>query len=228
MDERLEAFRTRLRGSTKPQKKERKAREWFAILVSISALAVSITTAYFGTIRQVEELHIFVGNSIPTASWTDDGRLQIEGALDLAFLNTGTRPILILSADLLINQDEEIRSDDQCNFHWAGVPLDLNSFVVKEKESVAKLINLKLDPHLLAIGEVTKDGRIILRPSKTVPPKAVEICVRIAGATPSRPLLSAEIKLSGLKRTPKGIQSSYFLPTSTTFWTRQGTIFDLD
>jgi hypothetical protein len=139
LNEKLEAFRRRLRGpEASQQKRERvKGKDWVAILVSITALALSALTAYFSFVRQSEELRVFLGE-IPLLTKADDGRLQLEGNLDIDFMNTGTRPIIVQSVSLIIGIPEGKDGGSK----WCGLhpyqrdlePLfDVDSFVVKEK-----------------------------------------------------------------------------------------------
>jgi hypothetical protein len=236
VNEQLEAFRKRLRGpDPQPQPRERiKAREWVTIFVSLTALALSLVTAYFGVVRQVEELRIFTATTIPMVKWLDDGRLQLDGPLDIAFLNTGTRPVVILAAYLFLvtDQDDEISKAEPCNDFRGGYPFDLDSFVLKEKESVTKLLKLKLDLVTLpTLAEVTKEGKIQIRPRKNIRDgqiRSVAMCIRIEGATSSRQELSAEFRLAQFEKRAGGIAIEQPLPKSNAFWTKRGTIFDME
>jgi hypothetical protein len=211
-----------------------KAREWVTIFVSLTALALSLMTAYFGVVRQVEELRIFTANTIPMVKWLDNGRLQLDGPLDLAFLNTGTRPVVILAAYLFLvtDQDDEMSKAEPCdaNAFRGGYPFDLDSFVLKEKESVTKLLKLKLDLVTLpTLADVTKEGKIEIGPRKNIRGqiRSVAMCIRIEGATSSRQELSAEFRLAQFEKGAGGIAIEQPLK-SYAFWTKRGTIFDTE
>jgi hypothetical protein len=117
-----------------------KGKDWVAILISITALGISGMTAYFSLVRQSEEMRVFVGE-FPLLTRVADRRLQVEGKLDIAFMNTGTRPIIVLGVDLVIEDISERKGASRpCGLKFGSLRFEVDSFVVKEKESVAKLL----------------------------------------------------------------------------------------
>jgi hypothetical protein len=212
-----------------------KGKDWVAILVSIAALVISAGTAYFSLVRQSEQLRVFVGDAIPFLTRTDDGRLQLEGNLDIAFMNTGTRPIIVLSVDLVIDDIPEGKDGGRksCDRIFGGLPFDVDSFVVKEKESVAKLLKLRFDPRRpIGNAKSTEDGRIVVpapKNSRGEPSRFVGTCLRIGGATPSRQPLVADIPIGDFEWPTQGpAVASRYWPTPTVIWTKLGTIFSTD
>lgn len=240
MNEQLEVFRRRLRGSGAPeQTRERiKGKEWVAILISIAALGLSAVTAYFSFVRQSEEMRVFLGQ-IPLLTRADDGRLLLEGNLDIAFMNTGTRPIIIKLVGLLIEDISKRGGDsDPCGLSFGSRLFEVDSFVVKEKESVSKLLRLRFDSSKPSSDlKLTEDGRISMSAptdSSGKPSRSVIACVRIAGATQSRNSLSADISLADFEWSARGPAAigyptvSFHPPPPFVIWTKQGTIFDKD
>jgi hypothetical protein len=232
VNEQLDAFRKRLRGPEAPQRM--KAKEWVAILISVTALGLSAMTAYFTLVRQSEELRVFVGDAIPFVTGrTNDGRLQLEGNLDIAFMNTGTKPIIVLGVSLIVSDIEDRKKSKSCKSSFGNILFDADSFVVKEKEAVAKL--LRFDRRRKHV-ELTEDGRIVMaapKNSRGEPSRFVETCISIVGASPSRQPLFATIPLGDFEWTSQETAQSqdaftgsrYFLPPAV-LWTKRGTIFD--
>jgi len=197
-------------------------------------------TAYFSFVRQSEEMRVFIGE-VPLLTRADDGRLQVEGNLDVAFMNTGTRPIIVFEADFVIEDVSAQKGEDRpCGLKFGTLPFEGASFVVKEKESVAKLLKLKFDPRN-DIAKLTEDGRVsVLAPknSRGEPSRHVVTCVRIAGATPSRKSLTADIRLADFEWSDQGhaaigyptiaFSVVSFLPPPAVIWTKLGTIFNMD
>ena len=70
----------------------------------------------------------------PLLTRTADARLQIEGNVDIAFLNTGTRPIVVKLVGLSIGDISERKGPTRpCGFKSGFYPLDADLFVVKER-----------------------------------------------------------------------------------------------
>jgi hypothetical protein len=137
MNDQLEAFRKRLRGPEKPsQPRDRmKVKQWVAIVISIVALGISAVTAYYSVILQSEEKRVFV-DQIPLLIRTADTRLQVEGILDIAFVNTGTRPIVVRSVDLIIEDASKKRTQQSLRFNtWIGI-LFCYGFIRCQRERV--------------------------------------------------------------------------------------------
>jgi hypothetical protein len=203
VNEQLEAFRRRLRNPETPQQtpERMKGKDWVAILISIIALALSAMTAYFSFVRQTEELRVFVGEFMPFLTRADDGRLHLEGYLDITFMNTGTQPIVVLGAELAIKDISERKDEESksCKQIFGNLPFDVDPFVVKEKESISKLLRLRVNPRLsIEAAQLIEDGRIVVPAPKNArgePSQFVKTCVRLIGATPSRQPLFADIAL---------------------------------
>ncbi|MGY3496382.1 hypothetical protein [Bradyrhizobium sp. USDA 4502] len=241
-NERLEAFRRRLRGPEAPQQTREplKGKDWVAILVSISALAISAMTAYFSLLRQSEEMQVFFGDP-PLLTRTADKRLQVEGKLDMAFMNTGTRPIIVLGVALLIEDTSKrtAASSSPCGSKFGSLRFEVDTFVVKEKESVTKLLTVRFDPRWPPeSAQLMPDGRISVLAPKDVrgdPSRSVVMCVRIVGATPSRQPLIADIELAESEWSSEGPRATGYPTISfaatrprAVIWTKQGTIFNFD
>ncbi|MGC2775497.1 MAG: hypothetical protein WA418_07645 [Bradyrhizobium sp.] len=242
MNDRLETFRRRLRGTevSKPPRERVKVKEWLLFLISASALALSALTAYYNVVRQKEELRVYFGNRVPLITRASDGNLLVDGRIDVAFMNTGTRPILISSMNLEIYdvpQGSGVHYK-RCSRPFGSLTYSVDSFVLKEKESVAKLVDLKVDPQgLWGSKNVTESGQIVTAAPKNLqgePSRSVGVCVTIYGATPSEPYLRTSIEVADFEW-PATTQGERELPDVSfspemrrAVWAKQGTIFDMN
>src|SRR5262249_25417539 len=145
----------------------------------------------------------------------DNGRLKLDGNLDIAFMNTGTRPIIVLTTFLMIADlpDGRNESTPPCASTFAGLPFEVDSFVVKEKETVSKLLKLSSDPRRLrgsTVESTEDDGIVIPAPknSRGEPSRSIVACVRLVGATPSRDLLYADVRLADFEWSAQGPEAT--------------------
>ncbi len=225
--------------SSRQTRERMKAKEWLAIIISIAALGISAVTAYFTLILQSEEMRVFVGE-IPLLDRTTDVQLQIIGSLDVAFMNTGTRPILVRQVGLIIRDVSARRRTNPCGAAFSGgYMLEGESFVVKEKESVTKRMKLRVYPReIFSEVELGKDGNVSIQVPKDLsgkPSRHLVTCLSVFAASPSRPSLSADLELAEYEWSAQGpLGAGYgtvsFVPESRAgvFWTKRGTIFNID
>ncbi|MGJ5078524.1 hypothetical protein [Bradyrhizobium sp. HKCCYLS3013] len=209
-------------------------------LISASALALSALTAYYNVVRQKEELRIYLGGRIPLITRASNGSLLVDGRLDVAFMNTGTRPILISSMYLEIDDIPEGPGAHHkpCSRPFGSLAYSVDSFVLKEKDSVAKLVDLKVDPQgLWGSKHVNESGQIVTAAPKNShgePSRSVGVCVNIYGASPSEPYLRTSIEIADFEW-PAAAQSEQELPNVSfspekrrAIWAKEGTIFDMN
>jgi hypothetical protein len=124
-------------------KERMKPREVVTLTLSILAFCLSILTGYLNFFHQEDRLSvIFQPKSL--ARLTDDTTLQIvpEGE-DIIFVNSGTRPAVILWMQMMYVQLQE--GESCTTYTWGRWPLlstDLGPLIVKAKDIVTQKVRI--------------------------------------------------------------------------------------
>jgi hypothetical protein len=124
-----------------------KPREWIAIGISITALALSATSTYFATIVQREKLEGIILQSL-TLNFGEK-QFTPHGPISLLFANRGNMPLAIIGGELLFGQVVKDDGHIDCAFSQEvkeDRALRLKAFVIKPGEIVIKEITFDEQP----------------------------------------------------------------------------------
>jgi hypothetical protein len=122
-------------------------KDWITLTLSILAFLVSAGTAYFNLVRREDNVSV-VASSEPFAVRMDKERLVVKshGQTRISFINSGTRPAVILQVMLLYTQ-RRLTGRDECEFDQSiWLMTDLEPVVVKQNEVVTRIVNLTNGP----------------------------------------------------------------------------------
>lgn len=87
------------------------------ILISLAALGVSVTIAYFTVVRQTDELRV-VFESVPSFDFSQDKReLYFRSSFAAIFINSGTRAAVITGVTVHWWETPKIPDDDEL-YRW--------------------------------------------------------------------------------------------------------------
>jgi hypothetical protein len=109
-------------------------RDWLSFVLAIGALAVSTTTAYVTSLRELSELHGIVGSApfmIP-----DNKRFKVVGDVSVLFINAGNRPISVIGAEVIVGEATVAEGRNTCS--GIHIDTDLEFTVIDEKKIVEK------------------------------------------------------------------------------------------
>ncbi len=139
MNDRLEAFRKRLRG---PDREKTNWQFWIGSPTAWLALFLSSTTAFYTFLYHSDELRVAI---IPGDVQLVPGKVRVEPPERFTFINSGSRPIAVLAADISVNQpDKGVPYPDCISGVGAPLFLKLEETVVKPYDAVVK--STKLEP----------------------------------------------------------------------------------
>ncbi|MBT1512740.1 hypothetical protein KIP88_19760 [Bradyrhizobium sp. SRL28] len=132
MNDKLEAFRKRLRG---PEKEKAKRLSWIGSPTAWLALVISSTTAFFNLFYYSDELSVAVSPGGPIRL---DGRsLTVNPPRSLTFINSGTRPVAVLEVEVsYVQPTRQTLKPDCSRGHFSHLGLDVEATVVKPQEIV--------------------------------------------------------------------------------------------
>lgn len=139
MNDQLEGYRKRKARSEETQPRApMAAKDWATLTMSVIALVLAGTTTYFNFFRQTERLEAMVTGA-PAASFPDQG-IELNGMLELAFVNSGTRPIAVTNVSLSLNHEAAIVNNFyQCTGEFiSNINFDEDAFVVRPSEVLVK------------------------------------------------------------------------------------------
>jgi len=130
MNDRLEALRKRLR---RPERKTINWQFWIGSPTAWLALVVSSATAFYTFFYYSDQLSLVMKPWLVLVSST---KLQIEGPQPLIFVNSGTRPIALLSVGI----DVTLK---QLGCYGHHIPLEFDEFVLKPFDTTVKVVSFK-------------------------------------------------------------------------------------
>jgi hypothetical protein len=164
-------------------------REVLSMTLSVLAFILSIGTAYFTIVRQLDELSLV----IPTfpAIMTGSNYFEVNN-FDLTFMNSGTRAAVIELIYLAVDQQSPGDTPTNCS-KGVTVGVDLLSLTIKEGDIVTKTFQAQpagtgqLDQHGIKVPLL--DENI----SRGVFP--LEVCLGLQIFTPSQARLSKTVSV---------------------------------
>src|SRR5437764_4060783 len=101
MNDRLEAFRKRLRG---PDREKTSWQFWIGSPTAWLAFFISSTTAFYTLLYHSDELRVAL---IPGDVQAYSGKVSVEPPETFTFINSGSRPIAVLAAEMSVNQPDK-------------------------------------------------------------------------------------------------------------------------
>jgi hypothetical protein len=166
------------------------AKDWVSLTLSMLAFGLSVATAYYNIWRQEDNVGV-VAHLPPYAVRTAKDRLSVErdAETQLAFLNSGNRPVAIMAVVLSYVQSR-LKDDEECPFDSATrLATDFKPLVVKPNEVVTALVkfgdavwydnsNIKREGSNRLSWPVLDDNREKAR-------FPMEICLEVMLSTPS-------------------------------------------
>ena len=179
----LRSLRTSRRGSGNTTPPKTSAREAVSLAISILALAISISTTYLNTFRQLDDIRVVVAEP-PEFRILSNGNLKLSDAADLVFINAGNRTASIVQIGTLIIKLRAGNNDWQ-----ASGPCEppFEASVVYYKNSPFPLRPAELFP--IKVNQSDADGRsefYVNREEGDSSEMAVRLCMVFDIATPSR------------------------------------------
>jgi hypothetical protein len=158
-----------------------KIKDYAGFGFSIIAVAISLFTFYFGTIRQVDEVRLII-NSFPIASLDSANIIHVAAEADFILVNGGTRDAAILEigykiAPLEDFRDNELGCDSNIFLRSDLLPFAYEPFVLKKSE---------IRPiHINAFADKNKE-KLFNEPFASHENDYVALCMYFRIATPSR------------------------------------------
>jgi hypothetical protein len=151
-------FRPSLNGRLPAAPSEaKKQRNWLSTGISVAALIVSGSSAYYGIILARDELHVIIQDS-PIVFLDKQDRISVGGPQGLIFLNTGTRTAAVTEISLgLVNVTGQDETKIDCN-KGQTVYLQYSFDPVAIKAS--EIITLKLEEPLVPIFWVASEAHV--------------------------------------------------------------------
>jgi hypothetical protein len=220
------------------EKNRTSSKDLITVSLSLLALTVSIGTAYWTIIRQLDDMRLVIDGSTAitldqnTAAvspfstnvghFADTGSLRIVTNAVFTFVNLGNRPAAVTSILLWINQppDEEKREpcEDTGPFIW--VRLDIDPFVVKPGEISTQPFTFpkKSSEYFARLSRANLDKEHFL----------VEFCGTFNVVTPADEKVSVtkQIMSTHTGRNPAYTDTRVPLAKQTTLFRKSGTVFD--
>lgn len=135
MNERLEAFRNRLRG---PERKEINWQFWVGSPTAWLALFLSSTTAFYTFLYHSDQLSVVVDS--PTIR-PDGNTFRISPPAGMTLINSGSRPVVVTGAQLLLVQGHphNVECDDDRD-RRTEIPLVFEQTVVRPYDATSKTL----------------------------------------------------------------------------------------
>jgi hypothetical protein len=200
-------------------------REWAAFVLSTLAIVISITTAYLTTLRTLDELKVVVDRRPVLFLWSDGKSMMTYGVLSVLFINSGNRPISVLSVSLCYGEAKEVRGRTTCN----GVLIDTNfdGVVIDEKKVLLKEISLRLRVLFFEGDNLSKeDSAFTFNAAKALERGVISMCAVFRVATPSNEATEITVELERRRVSAVGPHESLLSTTQPVLiWRESGTVF---
>lgn len=172
-------------------KERMKPREVVSLVLSIFAVSLSVLTGYLNFLHYEDNLSvIFQPQTYPHRA--DDTTLTISPqAENVIFVNSGTRPAVILWVELMYVQ---IRPGKSCSsYTWGKWPMfatDVKPLIVKPKDIVTQSLSINRPPSFQTKeGVVTAKGNgyafAVAEENRSKEYIDMDICIEVHFATPS-------------------------------------------
>ncbi len=178
-----EAYEKRKELGAKKQKEPWSAKDFITVSLSVLAFIVAAGSAYFGWVRQSDEL-IMTFSSYPAITRIDN-KLQLS-EFRVVLMNSGNRAAVVHYVWLLMDQTTLGASNTECP-NREDVGIDVVSVVLKEKEIVEKSIQSKAisqdGPAALVVSDQNIRNDIF----------PLEVCLDVSFSTPSETLQAKRI-----------------------------------
>jgi hypothetical protein len=202
------------------------AKDYISIVISVGALVVSTTTAYYANFLQVDELRALALVN-PQPSYTD--AYALPGHWQLVFINSGTRAVAVTYAAMAISDEFSGKGGRSCSSQGNDVfETDLAPLVIKEKEIISKEVKLKSNTISSENWMIRPDGNVSL-PHEPTGLHRGDMCFIFALATPSDANAFGELSAVGYEYAPQGFTVSFAAkPKPTVIWHSTKFIFQTD
>jgi len=186
MNERLRAFRRRLRSRTStPRSADRwKAKDYLTIGISIAALLVALTTSFFSVVWQLDDVRVVIGET-PSVYLNEANEVVLEGSQTITFINSGNRQAAITRFQVhAIPLVGPINDKETCENPWGPlIPFVFKRMVLKPSEIVHLELPLTDEK---GFWQKRKDGSLVLEKSISTPKHedSYLVCLTLDVVTP--------------------------------------------
>lgn len=176
-----------------------KLKDVVSLVLSTLAFAVSGGTAYYNIIRETDDLRVVISS---TPSYRiDEGlkRAAAFGDLSMVFINSGNRAAAIVRVVLEVGQPGG--GLGECGGSYTSIVVDLEPFVVKEKEIVTKWMTLKTKSEGFGY-KLETDGAIsfpLTEENLKRDTLDFDTCLNFFAATPSNAEVTTRLFVKGLR-----------------------------
>ena len=141
MNDRLEAFRKRLRG---PEKTKSNWQFWIGSPTAWLALFLSATTGFYTFLYNSDELSVVIAGGGVAAS-DDEKDYGVRAPRSVTLINTGSRPIAVLRIQMIVAERLQGAAPATCEAHWKEqvYDLDFEHTVIKPYDVVVKAMKFE-------------------------------------------------------------------------------------
>jgi hypothetical protein len=165
-------------------------KDWITIPLALLAFVISAGSAYFNIVQKVEHVSV-IARYAPIVRKHGDALTVRPDEHRLIFVNSGNRPISIVSVEVIFMQHKDRQTSD-CDLYGAAASgrfeTDVQPFVVKENEVLITVLKIgarhPYGERRVEDGTDTLTFPIIdeMKGQKYIP---VEVCLDVELATPS-------------------------------------------
>lgn len=142
---RLQIFQKRLRGRGR---EELTIRDKVTIAISTSAFAVSLVTAYFNLLNEVDDVRLVVGDGMPPVNMADGLLNSASETRQLMFINGGNRAAVVTGLDLVVQFIPTFEARNRCEpYDGIRLAFDFTPLAIEP----GKIISLAVQPHEKAL-----------------------------------------------------------------------------
>jgi hypothetical protein len=167
------------------------------VVTGIVALALSATSLYFTTVRQVDDVRV-IADEAPWIFVNDAGLTGTWAIQRLTFINSGTRSVAITSVALALVKPKSESDADCLKNPVLFLSYASDPFVIKASEIVVKQF-ADLDPAMARIWQTEPDN-VHLSKIKWYERGEVGLtCVRLSVVTPDSNLIVVDVPKYSLK-----------------------------
>jgi hypothetical protein len=210
-----------------PTKEKWTAKDWITTSLSVFALVISVITAYYGSIRLVDEIRAVIENNPVINVDFVTSTITLRGDPAFVLINSGTRAAAMLGVVMEFGDTKA----QECEGRF--VDTDFGPLVLKEKEIVRKSIKLKPDISAGPGAKREDDGSVVLpMPLASYNQKQYEatLCLRFRLATPAQYVAEARVPLGTVRSSSLGASGgSYPIQVKpVVIWKQTGNIFTGD
>jgi hypothetical protein len=141
MDDRISAFRSRLRDLGKQKRAPSSFRDKVAIFTGITALVISGISTYFSLIRLRDDFRVVISGTIEQTRIEriqEAFQLGLDAEFSIAFINAGTRMIDISGVGLVAGTWRQEEADNECKKDSVDLGYKLEPFILKPGEILRK------------------------------------------------------------------------------------------